>query len=217
MKTLSIRRDTIIRVAHDAGMTGLRTLLSVLVKTHAGACGAHVKALADCVHLHPRTVAKYIGVLQRLGFVHEQPARGRVWRRVVQSDADTGLIEMEAAMLDQHAHMGDALGLALLLQALGGGGTFVAKIDDICAAAGASRDTIDRHLRRLQDAGLVARDRVSRSEYKYRIVLSVPAGPSAKSTRLQRADSPAADGKWARIAEKLRLKWTLGGQACSRH
>ena len=213
MKTLSIRRDTIIRVAHDSGMTGLRTLLSILIKTHSGTCGAHVKELADCVHLHPRTVAKYIALLQRLGFVHEQPARGRVWRRVVQSDPDAGVIEMDAAMLDEHAYLGDAIGLALLLQAIGGGGTLVAKVDDICAAAGASRDTIDRHLRRLRDAGLVARDRVSRSEYKYRIVLSVPAGTSAKSTRLQRADSPAADGKWAKIAEELRLKWTLGWPA----
>lgn len=217
MKTLSIRRDTIIRVAHDSGMTGLRTLLSVLIKTHAGACGAKVKELADCVHLNPRTVAKYMRVLQRLGFVHEQPSRGRVWRRVVQSDADVGVIEMDAAMLDQHAHLGNALALALLLQALEGGGTFVARIDDICAAAGASRDTIDRHLRTLRDAGLVARDRVSRSEYKYRVVLGVAAGTSAKSTRLQRADSPASAGKWATIAEELRLNWTLGGIHGSRH
>lgn len=68
--------------------------------------------------------------------------------------------------------LGDAFALLLLLRTMGE--TFVARIGDLCS--GASRDTVDRHMRKLEDGGLVVRERISRSEYRYQVVENVPRG-----------------------------------------
>jgi DNA-binding MarR family transcriptional regulator len=130
------------------------------------------------------------------GFVTEHEAGGgRIGRDVV--ECASAVVEFSRNELT----LGDPFALLLLLRTMGE--IFVAKIDRIAASAHISRDTIDRYLAILEAAKLVVRERVSRSEYRYIVVVS--GGTSAEIDRVQRVDSCPEpwSGKWARIAAQL--------------
>ncbi|MFZ1141417.1 MAG: winged helix-turn-helix transcriptional regulator [Candidatus Sulfotelmatobacter sp.] len=166
-----IRSSTIIQVLKVADLTTLLALAAI--RAHAGpdgTCRRSLPTIAVSLALHPRTMRKHTKVLIELGFVTERPAgRGRTARDLVEGWGEP--VEFQP----QNLKMGDAFAVWMLLRAMGE--TFTTKFDDLCRAAGISRPTLKKHLRRLEAAGLLVLTRAARSEYK----VNVNAGTSKKS------------------------------------
>jgi DNA-binding MarR family transcriptional regulator len=183
--TISLNKALVIETAQRFGLSGLRTVLTLAAAIYETATCTSLTKMAIMARMDRHIFKRYMDRLVAAGFVKEsRNTRNRCWRSVVQIEGSA--VEIDRAIVSEYPS--DTTALAMLIQALANANSeVVIDFDSLAELAGRSRDTADRHFKKLQELGWVTRKRVSRSEYLVR--LSVPAGTSAKSTHVRCADT----------------------------
>ena len=167
MKKVLIDCATILRVGYK-GLTGLRLLIAVAMKSNGGICGASLRTLAAQAHMSESTATTHMKRLVEYGFIQEFGAKGRTWRAIVRSADNYGQIEIAD---------GDPL-LALISALSDNSGRLCIERPTLMELAHTTNNTLVAHLGRLEAGGFIEIER-SRKVLSF-MLLPLPLPPVSK-------------------------------------
>lgn len=190
--TITMSRAVVLGCAKSCGLGGVLALMAVALNSRGGSTLASMGALSKTMLCDRHTMRDYVASAADAGYLKESGTRNRKWRRLTYDGGP--MITFSADAIKQHAYLGDALALAVLIRSLATDhNQFVINFDKLAELAGCSRDSLDRKWRRLEEVGWAARQRKSRSEYAItiRVPENVYSGTPADFAKVQRLDSIA--------------------------
>ena len=192
MSTMTMSRATVLGCAQRCGLGGVLALAAVALNSRGGSTLASLGQLSKTMCCDRHTMRDYVATAADAGYLKENGTRNRKWRWLAQDGGAT--ITLSADAIKQHAHLGDALALAVLMRSLAAeNGELVIDFETLADLAACSRDTLDRKWRRLEKAGWAERKRESRSEYRVtvRVPENVYSGTPATFTNVRCANRVA--------------------------